>query len=52
MVRNLRDEGYKLADIAAMMDMPIRTVRGYLDGTRRSQSVAGWKKQKRWVKTS
>ena len=52
MVRNLREEGYRLADIAAMMDMPIRTVRGYLDGTRRSQSVAGWKKQKRWVKTN
>ena len=51
MARNLRDEGYKLKEIAEMMDMPIRTVRGYLDGSRRSQSVAGWKKQKRWVKT-
>ena len=31
-------------------DMPIRTIRGYLDGSRRSQSVAGWKMVKRWIK--
>ena len=50
MVRTLRQEGYTVADVALMMDMPIRTVRGYIDGSRRSQSVAGWRKQKRCQK--
>lgn len=46
----LRAEGYTLREISRMLDMPIRTIRGYLDGSRRSQSVAGWKMVKRWIK--
>ena len=46
--RAFRSEGYTWARISEMMDMPIRTIRGYLDGSRRSQSVAGF----RWVKPS
>ena len=46
--RELRREGYTLKEISEMMDMPIRTVRGYLDGSRRSESVAGFKVVKRW----
>ncbi len=45
----LRQEGYSFREISLMMDMPIRTIRGYVDGTRRNQSVAGWKKIKRYV---
>lgn len=45
----LRREGYSFREISLMMDMPIRTIRGYVDGTRRNQSVAGWKKIKRYV---
>lgn len=45
-VRAFRSEGYTWARIAEMMDMPVRTVRSYVDGSRRSQSVAGF----RWVK--
>lgn len=48
--RELRAEGYTLRQISQMLDMPIRTIRGYLDGSRRSQSVAGWKMVKRWIK--
>lgn len=48
--RELRAEGYTLREISKMLDMPIRTVRGYLDGSRRSQSVADWKVVKRWRK--
>lgn len=47
-VRELRSEGYTYRQIAEMMEMPIRTIRGYLDGSRRCQSVAGWKTVKRW----
>lgn len=50
--RRLRAQGYSLAELSRMLDMPIRTIRGYLDGTRRSQSVAGWKVVKRWQKES
>ena len=46
----VRAEGYTLREISRMLDMPIRTIRGYLDGSRRSQSVAGWKMVKRWIK--
>lgn len=46
--RVFRSEGYTLREISRMLDMPIRTIRGYLDGSRRSQSVAGF----RWVKPS
>lgn len=48
--RQLREEGYTYSQISQMMDMPIRTIRGYLDGSRRAQSVAGWKVVKRWKK--
>lgn len=44
--RVFRSEGYTLREISRMLDMPVRTIRGYLDGSRRSQSVAGF----RWVK--
>lgn len=42
-VQVLRAEGYTYDQIAKIMDMPVRTVRGYLGGSRRCQSVAGWK---------
>lgn len=48
--RQLRAEGYTYAQISQMMDMPVRTIRSYLDGSRRAQSVAGWKVVKRWKK--
>ena len=48
--RELREEGYTLKRISEMMDMPIRTIRGYLDGSRRCESVAGFKVVKRWRK--
>ncbi len=44
--RAFRSEGYTLRAISHMLDMPIRTIRGYLDGSRRAQSIAGF----RWVK--
>lgn len=47
----LRAEGFTLRQISEMMEMPIRTLRGYLDGTRRCQSVAGFKVVKRWKKS-
>ena len=40
---SLRAEGYTYKEISAMLDMPIRTLRDYLSGRRRCQSVAGWK---------
>ena len=45
----LRQEGYTFREISLMLDMPIRTIRSYVDGSRRCQSVAGWKKIKRSV---
>lgn len=48
--RELRAEGYTLRQISQMLDMPIRTARGYLDGSRRNQSVADFKMVKRWIK--
>lgn len=48
--RELRANGYTYRQIANMLDMPIRTVRDYVSGRRRSQSVAGWKKIKRFKK--
>lgn len=50
-VIGLRAEGYTLRQISEMMEMPIRTLRGYLDGSRRCQSVAGFKVVKRWKKS-
>ena len=41
---------YTLREISQMLDMPIRTIRDYAKGTRRNQSVAGWKKIKRYKK--
>ena len=48
--QELRAQGYSYAEISRMLDMPIRTIRGYIDGSRRCQSVAGWKVVKRWKK--
>lgn len=48
--RQLRAEGYTWYEISRMLDMPVRTVRSYVDGSRRAQSVAGWKVVKRWRK--
>lgn len=42
-VIELRRQGYTYREISRMMDMPIRTLRDYLSGRRRCQSVAGWK---------
>lgn len=44
----LRQQGYTYRKVSEMMDMPIRTIRDYVSGRRRCQSVAGWKKVKRW----
>lgn len=48
--RELRAQGYSFLDVSRMMDMPIRTIRDYVTGRRRNQSVAGWKKIKRYKK--
>lgn len=44
-VIELREEGYSLAKIARMTEIPIRTIRGYLDGTRRCQQPTTWRKR-------
>ena len=49
--KRLLAEGYTWARIAEMLDMPVRTVRSYVDGSRRAQSVADWKVVKRWRKS-
>lgn len=49
--RQLRAEGYTWRKISEMMDMPVRTVRSYVDGSRRSQSVADFKVVVRWIKS-
>lgn len=41
--RQLREQGYTYRQISRMLDMPIRTLRDYISGRRRCQSVAGWK---------
>ncbi len=41
----LRSEGMPLKQIAKKMDMPLRTVRDYINGTRRILNVMGWKKK-------
>lgn len=48
--RELRAQGYSFLDVSRMMDMPIRTIRDYVTGRRRNQSVAGWKKIRRYDK--
>lgn len=40
---DLRADGYTYQQISRMLDMPIRTLRGYLDGSSRNQSVAGFR---------
>ena len=49
-VIELRAEGYTYQQISRMLDMPIRTLRGYLNGSSRNQSVAGFKTimRKKW----
>lgn len=39
----LRAQGLSYSEIGKIMDMPVRTLRDYLAGRRRNQSVAGWK---------
>lgn len=48
--RELRAHGYSFLQVSRMMDMPIRTIRDYVTGRRRNQSVAGWKKIRRFDK--
>lgn len=43
MVLQLREEGYSLAKIARMTEIPIRTIRGYIDGSRRCQQPSAWR---------
>ena len=45
--RELRKYGYTYQQISTILDMPIRTIRDYISGRRRCQSVAGWKRVKR-----
>ena len=47
----LKAQGYSYQKVSEMMDMPIRTIRGYVDGSRRNQSIAGWKVITRWKKS-
>lgn len=39
----LRDSGFSLRQIAEKMDMPLRTVRGYLNLSRRNSSIADFR---------
>ena len=48
--RELRAQGYSFLKVSKMMDMPIRTIRDYVSGRRRAQSIAGWKKIRRYDK--
>ena len=48
--RELRAQGYSFLEVSKMMDMPIRTIRDYVSGRRRAQSIAGWKKIRRYDK--
>lgn len=43
----LHEAGFSLRQISKKMDMPIRTIRDYLSGRRRDQSIAGFKKVRR-----
>lgn len=45
--RDFRAQGYSYSEISRMLDMPIRTIRDYVSGRRRNQSVATWKRVKR-----
>ena len=46
----LRAEGYTYQQISRMLDMPVRTLRGYLDGSARHQSITCFKTimSKKW----
>ena len=46
----LREQGYFYREISEMLDMPVRTIRTVLDGTRRNKAVVGWKKLQRKAK--
>ena len=50
MVFELRKQGYYYHEISKMMDMPVRTIRTVLDGSRRSKHIVGWKTLKRKAK--
>lgn len=43
LARALRDQGFSLGAISKKLEIPIRTLRGYLDGSRRAASVSGWR---------
>lgn len=45
----LREQGYTYRQISDMLDMPVRTVRDYVHGLRRNQSVASYRKIRRYV---
>lgn len=47
--RQLRSEGYSWRKISLMLEIPVRTIRNFVDGSRRAVTVVGWKKVKRWV---
>lgn len=47
----LRQEGMPLKQIAKKMDMPLRTVRDYIKGTRRTANITDWKKKNDRTKT-
>lgn len=47
----LRREGFPLKQIAKKMDMPLRTIRDYINGTRRTAIITGWKKKNGRTKT-
>lgn len=44
-----RKQGYTYQQISEMLDMPIRTVRDFVHGKRRCQSIADFKRIKRYV---
>ena len=44
MVFSLRDDGLGYKRIAKLCDMPVRTVRGICNGSRRCQLPAAWKR--------
>ena len=46
---SLRMQGFTYARISQMLDMPIRTIRCYVKGIRRNQSIADFKRIKRYV---
>lgn len=49
-VISLRQEGYSLYAISAMLDIPIRTIRDYISGRTRNKSVSGWRTIRREIR--